>query len=201
MSIRPSWPCRTARPDRPGRAERPDRNGARRQYAVFPGEDGLFQPGGRKELESRLPGKVDGTVSERIAYAITREAIDQADYLLDLHCGDGNEWLRPYVYLHVTGDARMDQAIERLAMAFGIDHVVVDRGRPTDPAASLYCSTTAITRGKPAITIESGSLGVSDEESVERIVNGIHGVLRELRMKDGGPEPLQAPFTWTPRRP
>jgi hypothetical protein len=84
----------------------------------------------------------------------------------------------------------MDQAIERLVMAFGIDHVVVDRGRPTDPAASLYCSTTAITRGKPAMTIESGSLGVSEYESVERIVNGIPGVLRELRMKDGGREPL-----------
>jgi len=77
-----------------------------------------------------------------------------------------------------------------LVMAFGIDHVVVDRDRPTDPARSLYCSTTAITRGKPAMTVESGSLGVSDEESVERIVSGIHGVLRELRMKDGGPEPL-----------
>jgi predicted deacylase len=84
----------------------------------------------------------------------------------------------------------MDQRIARLAMAFGIDHVVVDRGRPTDPACSLYCSTTAITRGKPAMTVESGSLGVSDEESVERIVSGVHGVLRELRMKDGGPEAL-----------
>jgi len=53
----------------------------------------------------------------------------------------------------------MDQAIERLVMAFGIDHVVVDRGRPTDPAASLYCSTTAITRGKPAMTIEKRLAG------------------------------------------
>jgi hypothetical protein len=136
------------------------------------------------------PGKPDGTVSERIAHAITTEVIEKADYVLDLHCGDGNEWLRPYVYQNVTGDAALDKSIERLVMAFGIDHVVVDRDRPTDPAHSLYCSTTAITRGKPAMTIESGSLGMSDEESVERIVSGIHGVLRELRMKEGGPDPL-----------
>ena len=109
--------------------------------------------------------------------------------MLDRHCGDGNEWLRPYVYRHVTGNAALDRAIARLTMAFGIDHLVVGRGRPTDPARSLYCSTTAITRGKPAIAVESGSLGVSDEESVERIVTGIRGVLRELRMKEGGPEP------------
>jgi hypothetical protein len=156
----------------------------------FLGRTVYFSPVDGKNLNRVYPGRADGTVSERIAYAITKEVIEQADYVLDLHCGDGNEWLRPYVYRHVTGDPRMDQAIERLVMAFGIDHVVVDRDRPTDPAASLYCSTTAITRGKPAMTVESGSLGVSDEESVERIVNGIHGVLRELRMREGGPERL-----------
>jgi predicted deacylase len=156
----------------------------------FLGRTVYFSPIDGKNLNRVYPGRMDGTVSERIAYAITREVIEQADYVLDLHCGDGNEWLRPYVYQHVTGNADMDKAIAHLVMAFGIDHVVVDRDRPTDPARSLYCSTTAITRGKPAMTIESGSLGVSDEESVERIVAGIHGVLRELRMKDGGPAAL-----------
>jgi hypothetical protein len=156
----------------------------------FLGRTVYFSPVDGKNLNRVYPGKADGTVSERIAYFITKEVIEQADYVLDLHCGDGNEWLRPYVYRHVTGKPDIDEAIARLVMAFGIDRVVVDRGRPTDPARSLYCSTTAITRGKPAMTIESGSLGVSDEESVERIVTGIHGVLRELRMKDGGPESL-----------
>jgi predicted deacylase len=156
----------------------------------FLGRTVYFSPVDGKNLNRVYPGRADGTVSERIALAITNEVIEPADYVLDLHCGDANEWLRPYVYQHVTGNAALDSAIARLVMAFGIDHVVVDRDRPTDPAQSLYCSTTAITRGKPAMTIESGSLGVSDEESVERIVNGIHGVMRELGMKEGGPNSL-----------
>jgi predicted deacylase len=156
----------------------------------FLGRTVYFSPVDGKNLNRVYPGRPDGTVSERIAWAITTEVIEKADYVLDLHCGDGNEWLRPYVYQNITGNAALDSSIARLVMAFGIDHVVVDRDRPTDPARSLYCSTTAITRGKPAMTIESGSLGMSDEESVERIVAGIHGVLRELRMKQGGPEPL-----------
>jgi predicted deacylase len=156
----------------------------------FLGRTVYISPVDGKNLNRVYPGKPDGTVSERIAHAITTEVIEKADYVLDLHCGDGNEWLRPYVYQNITGNAALDQSIERLVMAFGIDHVVVDRDRPTDPAHSLYCSTTAITRGKPAMTIESGSLGMSDEESVERIVSGIYGVLRELRMKEGGPDPL-----------
>jgi predicted deacylase len=156
----------------------------------FLGRTVYFSPVDGKNLNRVYPGRTNGTVSERIAYAITTEVIEKADYVLDLHCGDGNEWLRPYVYRNITGNAAMDAAIERLVMAFGIDHVVVDRDRPTDPARSLYCSTTAITRGKPSMTIESGSLGMSDEESVERILAGIHGVLRELHMKAGGPDPL-----------
>src|SRR5262249_25443277 len=95
-----------------------------------------------------------------------------------------------YVYQSVTADGVLNKAIERLALAFGIDHILVDRNRPTDPARSLYCSTTAITRGKPAMTVESGSLGMCDEGSGVRIVDGVPGVLRELNMRAGGPDRL-----------
>jgi len=156
----------------------------------FLGRTIYFSPVDGKNLNRVYPGRRDGTVSERIAYAITTEVIEKADYVLDLHCGDGNESLRPYVYQAVTGRPEMDAAVARLALAFGIDHILVDRGRPTDPARSMYCSTTAITRGKPAMTIESGYLGRRDEESVEQIVSGVRGVLRELKMLEDGPAPL-----------
>jgi predicted deacylase len=157
----------------------------------FLGRTVYFSPVDGKNLNRCYPGRADGTVSERIAHAITSQVIDRCDYLLDLHCGDGNEWLRPYVYQTVTGSAELDAANERLVLAFGIDHVVVDRGRPKDPAESVYCSNTAITRGKPAATIESGCLGRTDAESVDRIVHGIHGVLREFGMTEQGPGALK----------
>src|SRR6185437_1071582 len=62
----------------------------------FLGRTVYFSPIDQKNLNRVYPGKQDGTVSERIAYAITNEVIDRCDYLLDLHCGDGNESLRPY---------------------------------------------------------------------------------------------------------
>ena len=156
----------------------------------FLGRTIYFSPVDGKNLNRVYPGRTDGTVSERIAFAITNEVIEKSDYVLDLHCGDGNESLRPYVYQTVTGDKKMDSDIARLARAFGIDHILIDRGRPTDPARSLYCSTTAITRGKPAVTVESGFLGTSDPACVEIIVRGIEGVLLELNMLDSGPAPL-----------
>src|ERR1035438_4022726 len=134
----------------------------------FLGRTVYFSPVDGKNLNRVYPGRRDGTVSERIAWAITREVIEKAGYVLDLHCGDGNEWLRPHVYQMVTADERLNGEMARLALAFGIDHILIDRNRPADPAHSLYCSNTAITRGKPGLTIESGGLGMSDDESVGR---------------------------------
>ena len=156
----------------------------------FLGRTIYFSPVDGKNLNRVYPGRADGTVSERIAYAITHEIIDRADYVLDLHCGDGNEWLRPYIYQTVTADERLNREIARLALAFGIDHIVIDRSRPTDPAHSMYCSNTAITRGKPAMTVESGYLGTCDPECVAQISAGVRGVMRELKMMADGPAPL-----------
>src|SRR5690242_15804083 len=77
----------------------------------FLGRTVYFSPVDGKNLNRVYPGRADGTVSERIALAITKEVIEKADYVLDLHCGDGNESLRPYVYQTVTGEAKMDGAM------------------------------------------------------------------------------------------
>jgi hypothetical protein len=75
-----------------------------------------------------------------------------------------------------------------------MDHIVLDRERPTDPAASTFLSNTAITRGKPGLTIESGGMGQSDEASIVLIERGIAGVLKQLKMRAEGPEPVEHPI-------
>ncbi|HJS74186.1 MAG TPA: succinylglutamate desuccinylase/aspartoacylase family protein, partial [Vicinamibacteria bacterium] len=151
-----------------------------------------------KNLNRVYPGKAAGTSSERIAYFITEEVIEKASYVIDLHCGDGNEWLRPFVYMPVTGDATLDPRIEELVLAFGIDHILVDRSRKTEPETSLFCDMTAITRGIPAFTAESGSLGQRDDASVERIVDGVMSVLRHYRLLEGAPTPVVHPVFLEP---
>lgn len=154
-----------------------------------------YSPVDGKNLNRVYPGKVDGTISERIAYYITREVIERADYVMDLHCGDGNESLRPYSYWDVNAtDPSVVERSKQMALAFGLDHIVMDRDRPQDPAASAYCSTTATTRGKPAITIESGGLGRTDHESVARIEWGVLNVMRHLKMLDGPAQTVEHPL-------
>ncbi|MCI0693546.1 M14 family metallopeptidase [candidate division KSB1 bacterium] len=154
-----------------------------------------YSPVDGKNLNRAYPGKTEGTVSERIAYQITKEVIERADYVIDLHCGDGNESLRPYSYWDVnTGGPDVVERSKQLALAFGLDHIVMDRERPADPQASIYCSTTATTRGKPAITTESGALGQTDHASISRIEWGVMNVMRHLKMIDGEAQLVERPL-------
>ena len=150
-----------------------------------------YSPADAKNLNRVFPGKADGTLSERIADVITREVIERATHVVDVHCGDGNESLRPYSYWITTGPPGVADAGKQMALAFGMDHIVVDRGRPLDPKASIYLSNTAITRGKPALTIESGGMARTDEASIARIEAGVAGLMRHLGMRTDGPDPVK----------
>lgn len=152
----------------------------------FYGRTIYYSPVDGKNLNRVYPGRADGTLSERIAFAITREVIERADYLVDLHAGDGNESLRPYSYWMPLGlDARVDSISREMGMAFGSEFIVVDTTRTRDPRVSAYTSNTAMTRGKPAITTENGYLGVPDETMVARNVTGVMRLLRYFRMLPG----------------
>ena len=140
---------------------------------VYFGSDG-------KNLNRMYPGNAEGTISERIAHAIATQVIDRATHVIDMHCGDGNESLRPYSYWMPIGDEKVDGPAREMVLAYGLDHIVVDRTRPTDPKKTLYTSTTAMVRGKPAITTESGGMGLTDEASVDAHVAGALSVIHHL---------------------
>jgi len=161
----------------------------------FLGRTIYYSPVDHKNLNRVYPGKADGTVSERIAYAITRDIIERADYLVDIHAGDGNESLRPYTYWSPLGlNPRADSIAREMALAWGSDHIVIDTMRPRDPQASVYTQNTAHIRGKPALTTEAGYLGVAAEDMVQRNVDGVFRLLRYLRMLPGNVELVRQPL-------
>jgi predicted deacylase len=158
---------------------------------IYYGADG-------KNLNRVYPGRPDGTLSDRIAHAITTEVIERSTHLVDMHCGDGNESLRPYSYWQVTGDPALDEAGKQMALAFGLDHIVIDRERPADPARTVYTSNTAVRRGKPAITVESGGMGLTDEASVRAQEAGALSVMAHLGMVEAPSVRVERPL-WIDR--
>jgi len=133
-----------------------------------------------KNLNRVYPGRKDGTISERIAEAITREVIDQATHVVDMHSGDGNESLRPYSYWMTGNDPSVDEQSREMTLAYGLDHIVIDHSRPTDVRNSRYTAMTGILRGKPSITAESGGLGRTDEASIVLHLQGALSVIDHL---------------------
>ncbi len=144
-----------------------------------------------KNLNRVYPGKPDGTISERIAHAITTQVIEQADYLVDMHGGDGNEILRPYIYMPVTGNEELDGKIRGMAIAFGLDHIVLDPAQLADPAASVFTDHTGLSRGIPSITTETGQMGSNDDYFVDLARDGVMNLMRHLEMIDEKEMPNQ----------
>lgn len=149
---------------------------------IYYGRDG-------KNLNRVFPGKSDGTITERIAHALTEKLMRWCDYYVDVHSGDGNESLRPYV-AYYESDAAARELVEtgrRMAFASGIDFVKEARGRSGDLAAATYTTNAALLLGKANIAIESGEIGAPTEADINRGVNGVLNILRELGMLPGKP--------------
>ena len=147
-----------------------------------------------KNLNRVYPGRADGTVSERIADVITREVIARADYLADMHCGDGNEHLSAYSYWSPSGTDEVNEKSRQMALAFGLDHIVIDTQQPHDPAKSVYTENTAILRGKPAITAETGGMGRVDDDGPVLAEAGAMNLLRFYKMLPGEPQRAEHPI-------
>jgi predicted deacylase len=146
-----------------------------------------------KSMNRFYPGKQDGTQTERVSYAITKQVVERCDYLVDYHGGDIDENLRPYAYWPKSGDAKHDATTRDMVLAFGLDHIIVWSDRPKDPAASRYLDNTANTRGKPAIAVEAGYSGTVQTDDVALLANGTLSLMRYLKMLPGAPTMVEHP--------
>lgn len=147
-----------------------------------------------KSMNRFYPGSASGTQTERASLVMTREVVEKCDHLIDLHGGDLDENLRPYTYWTVTGNQKQDDFSRGMALAFGLDHIIISADRPKDPNASRFLENTASTRGKPSITAEAGRSGPVDANDSAMLIQGIRGVMTYLKMIDNGPKPVANPI-------
>jgi predicted deacylase len=147
-----------------------------------------------KNMNRMYPGKADGTQTERASWAIAHQVIEQCDFLIDLHGGDLDENLRGYVYSPVTGKEQMDRTVRGMALAFGLDHVILQvNSAPSVPGATSI-SRFALDRGKPAIIAEAGHAGTTDAADIDVLIRGCENVMRHLKMLPGAAIPTQTPL-------
>ncbi|SRR5579883_488168 len=154
-----------------------------------------INPVDRKGMNRFYPGKADGTQTERASLAISTQVVAKCDYLLDYHGGDLDENLRKYAYWPDTGNAKLGDATRRMALAMGLDHIIIQNLKnPIVPGGAVTLTRYTLDQGKPAVAVEAGHAGTTDAEDVDALVNGTLSVMRELKMLPGASSPVARPL-------
>ena len=152
-----------------------------------------------KNMNRFYPGKPDGTQTERVSWAISKQVVAKCDYLIDLHGGDLDENLRRYSYLAETGKPAQDAISKAMVLAFGLDHIILQDFRtPVASGGAVTITRYASGSEKPSVTAEAGHAGVSDADDVDALIRGCWNVARYLKMVSGTVTPVDHPL-WLSR--
>lgn len=143
-----------------------------------------INPIDRKGMNASYPGDANGTQSQRALAAVTEQIVVPADVVVDLHGGDLDEDLRPYSYWFRGGRAAQDSAGLALALAFGLDHIIVTDVDPSSPAAGRSLSGQALVRGKTVLVAEAGRSGAVTTADLTSLIEGSLNALGALKMID-----------------
>jgi predicted deacylase len=144
-------------------------------------------------MNREYPGDSVGTQTQRALFAMTRAVIDPADVIVDLHGGDLDEDLRPYSYWVRGGRAAQDSASRELALAFGLDHIIVNNVNLSAPTAGRSLSGQSLVRGKTVLISEAGRSGLVLDADVHALIEGSLNVLGVLRMIERRVQPVRNP--------
>jgi predicted deacylase len=131
-----------------------------------------------KNLNRQFPGDAEGTASEQLAYWLTFNVFKQANYYVDLHCGDLNEALVPFTVFQKAGDKTTNEKSLELARAFGIKYLV-----GSDIKGSTISAAAAL--GIPGILAESGGQGIWEPHHIQTLSDGLDRIMDHLGMVEG----------------
>jgi predicted deacylase len=137
-------------------------------------EDGL-------DLARTCPGRIDGSITERTAHALSA-LIRTADFYIDLHTGGTRLRVLPLVGYSLHRDPAVLAAQRRMARAFGLPIIW-----GTDPNLDGRSLSVARDAGVPAIYAEYHGGGGCDPAGVTAYVRGCLGVLAELGLIEPAP--------------
>ena len=154
-----------------------------------------LNPVDNKNMNRYYPGTPEGTQTDRVSWVIAKQVVEKSDYLLDFHGGDLDENLRRYAYWADTGNSKLDSTTRGMVLAFGLDHIIIQRWRPTDPPpAAITLTRYASSIGKPAVAAEAGHAGTVHAEDVDVLIRGSLNVMRHLKMLPGAAAPVEHPL-------
>ena len=130
-------------------------------------------------LNGAFPGDRNGSLGQRLAFALEDSLYATVDFLADLHSGDCNESLHPLVFFPTAGEKDVNAAALEAAKALSVDYRVRSTARN-----GLY--SWAVQRGVPALLIERGGQGRWSQPEVDACKADVYALMGHLGILPGG---------------
>jgi hypothetical protein len=164
-----------------------------------------LNPIDKKGMNAQYPGDPNGTQTQRALALVTQQIVKPADVIVDLHGGDLDEDLVPYSYWMRSGNATLDAASKALALAFGLDRIIVNDVDMKNPASTRSLSGYSLSIGKTVLVAEAGYSGRVEADDVNKLVDGCLNVLQgrpeagttPMWLASGSRVRADAPGMWT----
>lgn len=142
----------------------------------------FLNPQDQINLNRTFPGDIQGSITEKIAYFITNSIIASSNVFIDIHGGDANEDLLPFVcYYNNSSKPEQTQMARLLSETSGFQYVVSYPYTLNDNEPALYAFKQAVQDGKVGVSIECGKLGQFGSNEVKQIKHGVYNMLSKLK--------------------
>ena len=146
------------------------------------------------QMIGTYPGKPVGMVTERIAHAISQEAIlGGIDYYLDIGTGASGGRYASNVLIYPTAKELVEK-VKSLAKVFGAKFIV-DNSAGDPGTVKGRAPQIALENGIPALLSEMGEASNLEEVWVDALEKGVRSVMMYLGMIQGRPDPGPEPVT------
>ena len=136
-----------------------------------------FVPEDGGNMNGVFPGDKEGTISQKIAAFLEENIMSEADFIVDLHSGGGEEPLLPCLFFPVAASEEVNKISLEVAKATTINHLIASTAKD-----GFYSYAT--TKGIPAILLERGALNKCDRIDYEAYVEDIYLILDYFKVID-----------------
>lgn len=135
-----------------------------------------------KNLARAFPGRLDGTLTERVAHCLTHDFIRRGSFVCDLHAA-GRAYRMVPLAGYTLGSEPLTGTQREAARVFGLPLVW---GTAPNEGRSL---SAAYEHGVPGIYCETTGTGGCRDEDVAAYVQGVKNLMTHLGMLDGDVQP------------
>ena len=157
----------------------------KKRLSFLEGNAGMGESSNMGEV---FPGRMDGTMTEKLAYVLFCEIKRLATAVVDLHCWGFGQDSKPYTVIKKYPDEKISQEILNIAKVFGSPMICtldmtqkLNEPSPVDKQMDVLCAQASI----PSFMAETGHSEWAETEYIDFAAQGARNVMQYYNVLPG----------------